>query len=43
LQPWKFIVVEDENIKKELLPHAYNQQQIVDASHLVVLCLKKSF
>jgi nitroreductase len=37
LQPWKFIVVTDPDIKKKLLPHSWNQQQVVDCSHLVVL------
>ncbi|PQJ29108.1 NAD(P)H-dependent oxidoreductase [Rubritalea profundi] len=37
LQPWKFIVVTDPDVKKQLLPHSWNQQQVVDCSHLVVL------
>lgn len=37
LQPWKFIVVTDSEVKKQLLPHSWNQQQVVDCSHLVVL------
>ena len=37
LQPWKFIVVTDPEVKKQLLPHSWNQQQVVDCSHLVVL------
>lgn len=37
LQPWKLVVVTDENTRKELLPNSWNQQQIVDASHLLVL------
>lgn len=41
LQPWKFYVVTDENVKKELQPHAWNQPQIVEASHLVVIAAKK--
>jgi nitroreductase len=41
LQPWKFYVVTDENVKKELLPHAWNQPQIVEASHLIVIAAKK--
>jgi len=41
LQPWKFIVVTDPEMKKRLQPAAYNQSQIVDCSHLVVFCGKK--
>ncbi|HXG84433.1 MAG TPA: NAD(P)H-dependent oxidoreductase [Pyrinomonadaceae bacterium] len=41
LQPYKFIVVTDENLKKELTPAAYGQTQIADCSHLVVIAYKK--
>lgn len=40
LQPWKFIVVTDAKLRKELQQHAWNQAQIVDASHLIVLCAR---
>ena len=36
LQPLKVIVVTDTALKQELLPHAYNQSQITDTSHLLV-------
>jgi nitroreductase len=42
LQPWKFYVVTDENTKKELLPHAWNQPQITEASHLIVIAAKQN-
>ncbi len=38
LQPWKFLVITDPKIRKELVVHSWNQPQIVDASHLIVLC-----
>jgi len=41
LQPYKFIVVKDENLRKELTPAAYGQTQIADCSHLVVIAYKK--
>ena len=41
LQPYKFVVVTDENLKKELTPAAYGQAQIADCSHLVVVAYKK--
>ncbi len=42
LQPWKFVVVANEKLRAELKPHAWNQAQVTDASHLLVLCsLKK--
>ncbi len=38
LQPWKFVVVENKEIKEELVAHSYNQQQVAQCSHLLVLC-----
>lgn len=37
LQPWKLIIVENKKTREELLPNSWNQAQIVDASHLIVL------
>lgn len=37
LQPWKFIVVNDPAIRSELRAASWNQPQVTDASHLVVL------
>ncbi len=36
LQPYTILVVENEDLKKSLLPAAYNQPQIVEASHLLI-------
>jgi nitroreductase len=41
LQPWKFFVVQNPEIRSQLLEHSWKQPQIVDASHLVVLAIKK--
>lgn len=38
LQPYKFVVVENADLRAKLLPHSYNQAQVTDASHLIVLC-----
>lgn len=40
MQPWKFFVVENSETRQEILPHAWGQKQVVDASHLVVLAIK---
>ncbi len=40
LQPWKFIVVTDPEMRKKLHPVSYNQPQILDASHLIVFAAK---
>ena len=37
LQPWKFLVITDPAVRAELRPHSWNQSQITDCSHLVVL------
>ena len=36
LQPYRFIVLTDPAKRAELLPHSWNQRQVVEASHLVV-------
>lgn len=42
LQPWKFVVVRDPKLRTTLRQHAWNQPQITDASHLLVLCALKT-
>jgi len=42
LQPWKFLVITDASIRSELRPHSWNQSQITDCSHLVVLLKKRT-
>lgn len=37
LQPWKFIVVGNPALRAKLLPDSWNQPQVTDASHFVVL------
>lgn len=41
LQPWKFIIVQDKNLRKKLTSHSWDQTQIEDCSHLVVLAHAK--
>jgi nitroreductase len=36
LQPYRFLVIHDPAKRAELLPHSWNQKQVVDASHFVV-------
>lgn len=42
LQLLEFILVSNSGIKQQLRPLAYNQPQIEEASHLVVMCRKTS-
>lgn len=41
LQPWRFIVVQDAALREALVPHAWKQRQVSDASHLVVMAVPK--
>ncbi|MFN0730014.1 NAD(P)H-dependent oxidoreductase [Polaribacter gochangensis] len=41
LQPIKMVVVHNKEIQKELVKHSWNQQQIAQASHVLVLCIQK--
>ncbi|MEY4674323.1 MAG: hypothetical protein RL148_2107 [Planctomycetota bacterium] len=41
LQPWKFVVVDHPDLRKQLMAVSWNQAQVVDASHLVVFTVKK--
>jgi nitroreductase len=40
LQPWKFVVVADPEVRKKLHEVSWKQAQILDASHLVVFAAK---
>jgi nitroreductase len=42
LQPWKFVVVNDPAVRAKLKPASWNQSQIVDASHLVVMARRST-
>jgi nitroreductase len=41
LQPWKFFVVTNPDLRQQLVEHTWGQTQVVDASHLVVFTIKK--
>ena len=36
LQPWKFLVIRDPELRQQLRPHSWNQSQITDCAELVV-------
>ena len=40
LQPWKFLVIRNPEIRQKLLEFSWGQTPVVDASHLVVLAIK---
>lgn len=43
LQPWKFFVIENPELRRQLLPLTWNQSQVVDASHLIVMAVREPF
>jgi nitroreductase len=43
LQPWKFIVVSNPELRESLVAHAWNQRQVADASHLVVMTVRTGY
>ena len=38
LQPWKFLIIENPEVREQLREHSWGQSQVTDASHLFVLC-----
>lgn len=40
LQPLKLIVLKNQKIKKSLQEHSFNQSQVTDCSHLLIICIK---
>ncbi len=41
LQPLKLIVIKDKELQKKLKKHSWDQQQVADASHVLVFCIEK--
>jgi nitroreductase len=41
LQPYKFIVIKDQKIKKELAKHSFQGIDVSDASHIILIASKK--
>ncbi|MCP9848341.1 NAD(P)H-dependent oxidoreductase [Cyanobium sp. Morenito 9A2] len=42
LQPWKFLVITNPELRAELRQHSWNQSQITEASHLVVFLAQRT-
>jgi len=42
LQPYRFLVINDPATRERLLPHAWGQRQVVDASHFIVFAARTS-
>lgn len=41
LQPWKFIVVQNPELRQKLLDHSYKQTPVTEASHFIVFTYKE--
>jgi nitroreductase len=41
MEPWKFYVITNDEVKSKLRPFSWNQSQIEDCSHLVVFASRK--
>lgn len=42
LQPWKFLVITDQELREKLVEHSWGQRQVADCSHLVVMAVQKT-
>lgn len=40
LQPFRFVVIENQEVKESLVPHSYGQQHVAVNSHLVVIAVR---
>ncbi len=42
LQPLKLVIIKNKKLQKELTEHSWGQQQVADASHVLVFCIENS-
>lgn len=40
LQPIKLVVLQNKEIQQSLVPHSWDQQQVAQASHVLILCVE---
>ena len=43
LQPIKMVVIQNKEIQEQLVAHSWNQPQVLQASHVLVLCIPKEY
>ena len=43
LQPIKLVVIQNKKIQEKLVSASWNQQQIIQASHVLVICIQEDF
>lgn len=42
LEPWHFVIIDNDKIKKELRTVCYNQEQVTSCSHFVIVLYRKA-
>ena len=42
LQTINLLIVKDEKIRASLVEHAYGQSQVIDSSHLLIICIQEN-
>ena len=42
LQPIRMVVLQNKEMQASLVKHSYNQPQVAQASHVLVLCIEKN-
>jgi len=43
LQPIKLLVIQNQKLQESLVEHSFGQQQVANASHLLVICIQDYF
>ena len=43
LQPVKMVVINNKDIQKKLVAHSWNQPQVLQSSHVLVICIPKEY
>ncbi|WP_046756089.1 NAD(P)H-dependent oxidoreductase [Kordia jejudonensis] len=42
LQPIRLVVIQNKEVQEQLVPHSWNQRQVADASHLLIICTENA-
>ena len=43
LQPLKLLIIQSDELKSKIFPHAYYQPQVTTCSHLLVICIESDY
>ena len=43
LQPITLVIIQNKKLQQELVKHSWNQEQVAQASHLLVICIPKEY